>query len=51
MDDDLYLKLFKNLMLERAPQYSIVFEKGEKGRKMYFILEGEVGIMIPNDID
>lgn len=39
------------MMLERIPQFQIIFEQGEKGRKMYFILEGEVGIVIPNDMD
>ncbi|CAK58129.1 unnamed protein product (macronuclear) [Paramecium tetraurelia] len=49
LSPELYLKLFKNLLFERVNQFELVFNYGEKGRKMYFILEGEVGILLPQE--
>ncbi|CAD8056125.1 unnamed protein product [Paramecium sonneborni] len=46
--DDILLKLIKSLFIERFKQYEVVFNQGETGRKMYFILEGEVSILVKN---
>ncbi|CAD8144139.1 unnamed protein product [Paramecium pentaurelia] len=46
--EDILLKLIKSLQIERFKQYEVVFNQGETGRKMYFILEGEVSILVRN---
>ncbi|CAK58625.1 unnamed protein product (macronuclear) [Paramecium tetraurelia] len=46
--EDILLKLIKSLLIERFKQCEVVFNQGETGRKMYFILEGEVSILVKN---
>ncbi|CAD8136913.1 unnamed protein product [Paramecium octaurelia] len=46
--EDILLKLIKSLFIERFKQYETVFNQGETGRKMYFVLEGEVSILVKN---
>lgn len=35
------------MKFESIPQCKTIFEAGDPGRKMYFILHGEVGILLP----
>ncbi|CAD8059122.1 unnamed protein product [Paramecium sonneborni] len=46
--EDILIKLIKSLFIERFKQYEVVFNQGETGRKMYFILEGEISIIVKN---
>jgi CRP-like cAMP-binding protein len=39
--------LYHELLFEKFDKFSIIFNHGETGRKMYFILSGEVGILLP----
>ncbi|KAM3135022.1 hypothetical protein pb186bvf_012846 [Paramecium bursaria] len=48
LKEDLYLKLFIDMAVEQFSQFEIVFNHGDTGRKMYFILDGEAAILIPN---
>ncbi|CAD8085306.1 unnamed protein product [Paramecium primaurelia] len=47
LPDDLYIRIFKDLQLERSNAAEVVFNIGDIGRKMYFIIDGEVAILIP----
>lgn len=42
-----YDSLFRELKYELINRNEILFNVGDYGRKMYFILSGEVGILIP----
>ncbi|CAD8094249.1 unnamed protein product [Paramecium sonneborni] len=47
LPDDLYIRIFKDLQLENRNAAEVVFNIGDIGRKMYFIIDGEVAILIP----
>lgn len=47
LPDDLFIRIYKDLVLEKIGASEIVFNIGDIGRKMYFIIEGEVAILIP----
>ncbi|CAK89215.1 unnamed protein product (macronuclear) [Paramecium tetraurelia] len=47
LPDDLYIRIFKDLQIERINAAEVVFNMGDIGRKMYFIIDGEVAILIP----
>lgn len=47
LDKDLFEEMFYNVMYETFEPYDIVFNQGEIGRKMYFILEGDMAILLP----
>ena len=42
-----YTKVFKEIKFECFDVNKAIFEAGDIGRKMYFILYGEVGILLP----
>jgi CRP-like cAMP-binding protein len=41
------VSLYQEISYEFIDENEPVFNQGDTGRKMYFILEGEVGILIP----
>ena len=41
------MNIFQQLEFEYVPKNKYIFNYGEKGRKMYLILNGEVGILLP----
>lgn len=41
------LEIFKFMTVERYKAFNVIFRQGEVGRKMYFLLTGEVAIFIP----
>lgn len=43
--------LFEEVKYESIPALTPIFEAGDIGRKMYFILEGSVGVFKPNSKD
>lgn len=45
------MELFNELSYEHYKEHSAIFHHGDTGRKMYFILQGEVGILIPTGED
>jgi CRP-like cAMP-binding protein len=47
LPDDLFIRIYKDLVLEKVAASEVVFNIGDIGRKMYFIIEGEVAILIP----
>jgi CRP-like cAMP-binding protein len=44
---DSYIKIFKEIKFECFTENRTIFEAGDIGRKMYFVLYGEVGILLP----
>jgi hypothetical protein len=42
-----YTKIFKEIKFECFQENKALFEAGDIGRKMYFVLYGEVGILLP----
>jgi CRP-like cAMP-binding protein len=47
MNESNYEDLYCELKYEHYKEHEIIFNHGDTGRKMYFILQGEVGILIP----
>lgn len=47
LSSESYSRIFKEIDFECIPKCRAIFEAGEIGRKMYFILHGEVGILLP----
>jgi CRP-like cAMP-binding protein len=47
LNDTNYESLFGELKYEHFKEHEVIFNQGDTGRKMYFILQGEVGILIP----
>lgn len=45
------MMLFESIKYEKFPPLTPIFEAGDIGRKMYFIIEGSVGIFKPRNID
>lgn len=46
LSEEVMLKLTNCLELESYPGHTILFNQGDTGRKMYFILKGEVAIFV-----
>ncbi|CAD8083176.1 unnamed protein product [Paramecium sonneborni] len=51
LDANLYLMLFEQIRYEKYPPLTPIFEAGDIGRRMYFIIEGTVGIFKPKNAD
>jgi CRP-like cAMP-binding protein len=49
MDDDMFISLFSQLRLQYYARNHVVFNYGEMGHKMYFVLQGSAGILIPRN--
>ncbi|CAD8056566.1 unnamed protein product [Paramecium sonneborni] len=47
LDGNKCLDIFRFMTVEKYKTLNIIFRHGEPGRKMYFILSGEVGIFVP----
>ncbi|CAD8059463.1 unnamed protein product [Paramecium sonneborni] len=41
------LDIFRFMTVEKYKAFNVIFRQGEPGRKMYFLLSGEVGIFVP----
>ena len=47
----MYDHLFTELHYEEISQLSVIFKYGDTGKKMYFIIDGEVAILLPTGRD
>ncbi|CAD8137267.1 unnamed protein product [Paramecium octaurelia] len=47
LDGNKCLDIFRFMTVEKYKAFNIIFRQGEPGRKMYFLLTGEVGIFVP----
>ncbi|CAD8047980.1 unnamed protein product [Paramecium primaurelia] len=47
LDGNKCLDIFRFMTVEKYKALNIIFRQGEPGRKMYFLLSGEVGIFVP----
>lgn len=45
------MKLFNEIKYEQFPSNTTIFDVGEIGKHVYFILEGEIAIFLPNKQD
>ncbi|CAD8213928.1 unnamed protein product [Paramecium octaurelia] len=51
LDAQLYMMLFEQIKYEKFPPLTPIFEAGDIGRRMYFIIDGTVGIFKPKNAD
>ncbi|KRX09296.1 Cyclic nucleotide-binding protein [Pseudocohnilembus persalinus] len=49
LEKDKQLEFFGRLQLEYKQANKTIFEKGDRGKKMYFIIQGQVGVLITLD--
>ncbi|KAM3139518.1 Cyclic nucleotide-binding domain-containing protein 2 [Paramecium bursaria] len=47
LDNTSFLDLVREMNVEHIDKFKTVFRYGDSGKKMYFILQGEIGVFIP----
>ena len=51
LSEEIYLEIFKALRLETFKKFEVVFNYGDIGRKIYYILKGEAYVLVPKIYD